>query len=1096
MVESFTTSSAPDRRAAAQKLLAAAAASRPSGPPPRSTHGPAPLSLGQETLWVTDRIAPGNATYNVPIGLRLRGPLDVDALVASVRGIVSRHRGLQTFISVEGDDYRQVFDVDADDFTIIDLPAGADPVRLLQEEAARGFDLTRPPLWRLLVVRASAEEHLALFNVHHIVFDGWSSGIFVRELAQEYAARIAGCSPRVAAPRLNYDDFSEWQREQLASGRWDDDVKYWKQYLADLPTLDLATDRPLPIEVTFSGSTVDETIDDLGAAAADLAQRLRVTPLAVYSALVAVVLDRYSRGSEVVFAIPAANRGYESLEDVIGYFVNVLPIRCPVEPASTSFESLCRRCHTDIREAAARSQIPFETIVAATRPTRDPSRQPLFQVGIAVEEWGHAPQLPGLDVELLDLHSGGSRYQMSLVVTHGDPAAKVRVEYNTDLFDESTVRSMMRAVGVAAQVARVNPDQLVRRMALLDDEQTRAEVERGIGPHRELRTDTVAEAFAAVAVSHGDHAAVVAEGNTTSYCELDARAVAIAEAVSRRIGDRLPGARVAVLVDRNADLPATVLALLRLGAVYVPIDPSNPELRVRELLRDSEASLLVGHRHLVCAFTDSLQAVVLDEVRLEGDGAELPEASIDAGAPAYVMYTSGSTGVPKGVVVTHSNVVNFIQNTIDLFELTAEDRILGYASAGFDVSVFEMFAALLTGASVHYVATEARLDTDEVQRYIVEQRITVTDLPPSVMSLLDPEDFTELRIVFVGGEPFSNELVDRWAPGRRFFNGYGPTECTVTMIAHECTPGAYSATPPIGLAMDNHVAHVVDASGHVAPQGAVGELVLGGSGLALGYLNRPDETTAAFVDDWIGTSTDGRLYRSGDLVRRNANGDLVYIGRRDGQVKVNGVRIEPGEIEWAMRSHPDIAQAFVHVADTSSGQMLVGYYTAPEDAITEAALREHLKRRLVPAMVPRALMRLNSMPLTSSGKVDRARLPAPDADAAEGSGREFRPGVEQEIWEEIYRPILRDVDLGPEDDFFEAGGASLQAAQVISRVRAWYDVELTLSKFFADSSVAAVALHVERIRLGRLGEQELAERLASMSDEDVSRLLVDEESLS
>lgn len=1046
--------------------------------------------MGQQTLWLTDRVSPGEATYNVPFGLQINGPLDVEALRRSIESIAARHHGLQTYVSAEGDDYYQAWSSETATMDVVEAADAETAVALLRRESTRGFDLTAPPLWRALLVRVGEEEHYFLFNVHHIVFDGWSSGIFFEELRAEYGARAAGGAAVIEEPGLQYDDFSEWQHEQLRTGRFEDDLKYWKNYLDALPVLNLATDRPLPTEITFNGDNASETLTDLGLHVDTLVKRLGVSQYAVYSALVAMVLDRFAQGDEVVFAIPAANRTHESLERVIGFFVNVLPIRCPVD-ADTTFEQLARQCHGDIREAASRSQVPFESIVAAVRPKRDPSRQPLFQVGMAVEEWGRDPELPGLDVAAVDLDSGTARYQLSFVVVPAMPDATVKVEYNTDIFDKATVSSMMRCVGAAARALVQEPERPVRAVPLLDRPGEQEEILRGVGETRPLRDETVGQAFARVARAAPGAVAVVDEAGEVDYETLERRADLIAGALGAVLDEPL-GARVAVLCERTRDLPASVLAIMRLGAVYVPVDPSNPELRIREILTDSEAALLLGDRALVAPFGADVPTLHLDSVAtvtatagmVGGKGPHHSE-------PAYLMYTSGSTGAPKGVLISHSSTVNFVQNTVDLFDLTPNDRVLGYASVGFDVSIFEMFSALLTGASVHYVPTARRLDMDYVQEFIAEHEITVVDLPPSVMSLLEPEKFEALRIVFVGGEPFSRELVDRWAPGRRFFNGYGPTECTVTMIVHECTPGTYVSTPPIGLAMTNHVAHVVESGGHVAPQGVVGELLVAGSGLALGYHNRPDETAAAFVADEWHTSPDGRHYRTGDLVRRNGQGELVYVGRVDSQVKINGVRIEPGEIEWALRTHKDVAQAFVQVIEAPTGRTLVAYYTSPVGPIGDERLRAHLKGRLVPAMVPRFLTYLDVMPLSPSGKVDRGRLPAPETEAATAV-RALRPGIEEEIWTEIYQPILGIDEMGPEDDFFDVGGASLQAAQVISRVRKRFDVEMALSRFFADSSLAAVALHVERAQLSQLSEADMAARLNEMSDADVTRLLADE----
>lgn len=1075
-------------RLAAIEKLRNSSVKRQSGPTPTDPEAIQPLSLAQETLWLVDKLSPGRATYNVPLALRLLGAIDIEALKQALRVVIQRHDAFQMYVLDDADGCYQQYSSYIDAISVRTISSDDDPVALLEEEAAIGFSLTEPPLWRATILQTGETTYL-LLNVHHIIFDGWSSALLQNQLFEAYTAILENRNSKVGRPRLQYRDFAHWQRQKLTSGGFDEDISYWKRYLADLPSTSVATDYPLPPEVTFSGKTIAKSFPGLSARANTLAKSLSVSSYAIYSTALAAVLDRFSQNDEVIFAIPAANRHHVDLEDVIGFFVNILPIRIRTA-GSDSFSQVASIVHKDIREAVARSEVPYAAIVDAVNPPRDPSKQPLFQIGLSVKEWSSTSIQNGIEVAEVRLHSGTARYQLSFVVEPHDDDATISLEYNTDLFGLETAESLINSLAAAIISGVDSPRTILRQLDLLHNERRDQETANGIGPAAERRTELVTDAYRRTLRAHPNRVAVVDSQKEWTYLELEEKVQTIADHLTSVI-HRPHGAHVAVLVERNIDLPATILAILRIGAVYVPIDPGNPPERVKELLADSGASLLAGSDHLVDSYKDVVPYLAVDQIEVHAAQTPPFEALTKPESPAYIMYTSGSTGKPKGVIVSHSNVVNFIQNTITLFEIAPDDKILGYASAGFDVSIFEIFGALLTGASVHFVPTERRLDVEFVQSFIAKSGITITDIPPSVMSLLDPEHFESLRIVFVGGEPFSSELVDRWAPNRRFFNGYGPTECTVTMIIHECAAGQYKSTPPIGLPMGNHVAHVIDSSGSMAPQGAVGDLYVGGTGLAIGYHNR-EEANQAFVVDWLNTTADGRLYRTGDLARRNADGNLVYMGRRDNQVKINGVRIELGEIEWAMRTHPSISQAHAAVVEQQpQGKVLVAYYTSANH-VDERRLLAHLKERLVPAMVPRGFVRLDSMPLTPNGKVNKKLLPTPSVEP-ESADNDFVSETEHLLAQDFYAPLLGSDSVSRRADFFESGGASLQAAQLISRIRQTFDVELPLSRFFGESSIESVALYIDRELLSRLSPAELEERLDAMDDSEIDRLLQDDD---
>lgn len=650
----------------------------------------------------------------------------------------------------------------------------------------------------------------------------------------------------------------------------------------------------------------------------------------------------------------------------------------------------------------------------------------------------------------------------------------------------------------------------------------------GSGRQRPVPAQSADQWFAAQARATPDAVAVVAGSVQLRYAELDAAANRLAWLLNSRGVGRED--LVAVCLPRGHEYAVAVLAVLKAGAAFVPLDPADPPARAAALLADAAptAVLTAGDpsRWLAAGAGTPPAVLAMDQAAREAADCpgDRPPATPAPDDLAYVLFTSGSTGRPKGVMIEHHSVVNFVAAVRDLFALTAGDRVLGYAAHTFDVSIFEIFAALLTGAQLHVALDADRLDLDRLQKLLAEAGITVVDLPPSVMGLLDPSRLDALRIAFVGGEAFPGKLVTAWNRVSRFFNGYGPTECTVTMITYECT-GSWHTSPPIGHPLDNHVAHVVDSELRLVPPGVAGELAIGGAGLARGYLNQPELTRSRFVRDPFGTAPDGRLYLTGDLVRRQPDGALVFLGRVDRQLKVNGVRVEPGEIEAALVALPGVRQAYVDVAGGPTPERrLVAYVGAPGTSPpTGAQLREALVRQLPARLVPQRLVVLPRLPLTSSGKVDARALPEPDlpgvdlanADLANADRAAPEPATpepatperptesaagtagartagddpERVIAEEVVGPILQVSEVDTGADFFALGGGSLQAARVISALNRRFQVQVTVAEFMRAPTVAALAALVERQRLAALPEDQLLAVLAEMPEEEVERIM-------
>jgi amino acid adenylation domain-containing protein len=1057
-------------------------------PAPRQRSGPAPLSFAQETLWFLDRLAPGRPTYNVPIRFRLRGDLDVAALGQALAGVVARHESLRTYFGEDAEGPVQI--------VVPEVPTDLEPVevadegeaeRLAEEAAREPFDLATAPLWRARLLRLAPDDHVLVFIVHHIVFDGWSLGVFTHELSRLYTAAREGADLELEPLPIEYSDYAEWQRDWLQGETLDQLVSYWREQLDGVPVLEFPTDRPRPSAVTFEGTFNRRTLpSELLEGVQELAKREGVTPFTVFLGAFFALLHRYTGQEDLVLGSPTGNRDHAEVEPLVGFFVNMLVLRADASGDPT-FRDFVGRLRGLVQDAFSNGALPFEKLVDAVHPVRDPSRSPLFQIAYTFQNASGDPvELPGLDVDQTFVDPGTSRFDMSWNVFEQPDGLELHIEFNTRLFDPATIDQLIAHYEHVLRAVTTDPEQNLSRLPVMTEEEVQAVVHGWNGPRREVPETTITEWFEREVERAPDAVALVVEDRELSYDELNRRANRLAHEL-RELGAE-PGRIVAFCLPRTEDLVVAVLGILKSGAAYLPLDTSHPEARLAGILEDAEPLAVVTNAELAERLPAEARSIRVEEIEAGPDGN--PRGAAGPDDLAYVLYTSGSTGRPKGVLIEHRNVVNFICSVQELFELTPEDRVLGFASITFDVSVFELFSALLTGARLYLAPDEERLSIDRLQELMERAGITVIDLPPAVMALLEPERFDALRIVFVGGEAFPAELVNRWSPERRFFNGYGPTECTVTMIVEECV-GRCEGSPPIGLPMANHVAYVLDRNLEPVPPGVLGELVIGGAGLARGYLNRPELTEEKFVPDPFGTSFGGRLYRTGDLVKRLHDGRLVFVGRIDRQVKIRGQRIELGEIESTLATHPKLGQIAVEPWEDERGEKhLVAYVTpATDEEVELGALRSFVAEHLPTSMVPAYFVGLDELPLNASGKVDRERLPAPETSRPVGDEAPPRNDTERALVEEIFGPILGADRVGIHDNFFELGGNSLQAAQLISRIRRRFETEVSLADFFRSPTVANLAGLVDRQRVGQMDDAELLKFIESLPEEEAERLL-------
>ncbi|MET8576588.1 amino acid adenylation domain-containing protein [Streptomyces sp. NPDC005012] len=1071
----------------------------------RTDHGPrSRASFQQEQMWFVDRLGAGRARNNIALAIRLDGPLDRAALHEALNAVVAGHQVLHSkLVEVDGVPWQEpvpsfVLGIRTSDFADSD-----DPERELAELtascASAPFDLATAPPVRAHLVRLAAERHVLLWVVHHIAWDPGSTRVFAEELTSCYTAAARGDRPRTEEPPVEYADFAAWQRAKLDNGEHRGALAdKWRHLLAGAEATEVMPDHPRSPETRGDGRglslTLDETLLDRLKAVADSADTtVFTTLLAAFNAL----LRHWTHTEDVVVGTASASRPHPDLERVIGCFVQMITLRTEVSDGLT-FRELITRTAGTVMDAFTHSELPFEQVVDAVRPARDPLRHPLFQIEFtSLGRWGaHRAEAAGVEFAVEQLHDGAAKFDMSFLVGEND-GLELSLEYNTSLYRHGTASALLAAFRRVIEQVADDPDLRVGDLTLVEEpaaSRHARELSRG-GPVDETAwTTTLDRAFRERATIQPDAVAVRHGGATLDYAALDRWS----EAIAHRLRDRgvRHGDPVAVRLGRGPAAVAALLGTLKAGAHYVPVDPAAPAERTRTVLTDAKVrhALVDGSADLPLP----LEQVTTGTTAPVREVPSLPPSSTPADL-AYVLYTSGSSGTPKGVMIEHRSVTHFSRAIARAYEIGPADRVLQFAPLTFDVSVFEVFATLLAGGELVVADDEERRDPALLQARMREDAVTVAELPPALLPLLDQSALPALRLVSVGGEAFPGKLVAEWTAGeRRFVNGYGPTEATVAVTLMDCS-GAYDRNPPIGRPMPGHQAFVLDARLRPVPPGVPAELCVAGPGIARGYLGRPELTSERFVGNpYADGSETERLYRTGDLVRWLPGGNLEFLGRTDRQLKLRGHRIEPGEVENVLLGHPAVQQAVAVARPAAGGErMLVAYVTAEQvgsyasEVVDAEALRAYAASRLPGYMVPVVVV-LDELPLTPHGKVDAAALPLP-AEQAGDRGTAPRDAVEEQICRDILTPLLEWPTPDVEGDFFSLGGSSLQATIVVSRVRALFGIDIALADFFGRPTVAGLADLVRAARSDAAGEQDrllaVFDQIENMSDDEAAALL-------
>jgi amino acid adenylation domain-containing protein len=1067
----------------------------------RLTH---PLSYNQASLLFVHAMVPDSAAYSVGFAARVRSELDVAALHEALQALIDRHASLRTTIAAgDGEPRQEVHGHRQVDFAEIDATAWSAPrlAEALEAEQRRPFDLSTGPLFRARLYRRGPGEHVLIMTVHHIVADGWSGWLLLQELAVLYGAHGGGSASTLPLPGVEYADYVQWQRDQLAAqgeALW----AYWQKRCAGIPALGLSTDRPRPPVPSQRGATHRFTLD------AALSQQLRALARSegttLYTVLLAafqILLHRYTAQDDIAVGSPTFGRSEPRFEAVVGHFVNMLVLRADLS-GRPSFRAFLGQVRETVLGALAHQDFPFALLVERLGGSRDPSRSPVFQATFQLQQPQRSVDVAGvltgprlaagsgdLVLEPLPLAQQEGQFDLSLDVTDLGGPLEAAIKYSTDLFEPGTIARMQRHLEVLLAAITENPERPVSDLPLL----TAAERERIVTEWN--RTETLYphdrclhELVEAQAERTPEALALVCGETRLTYGQLERRANQLARYLrTRGVG---PEVLVGICAERSVEMVVGVLGILKAGGAYVPLDPAHPEERLRFVLEDTGAPLVVTQD----AVRERLPRGAVGLVSLDGDwpaiAGESPEAPATSVRPeqlAYVIYTSGSTGKPKGVAIPHGAVVNFLLSMQKEPAVAAADVLVAVTTLSFDIAALELLLPLTVGACVVVASRERAMDGRELATLLAQSGATVMQATPATWRMLIESGWVGAPTfkVLCGGEALSRDLAAALLKrAGEVWNLYGPTETTIWST--RCRVGASEGPVPIGRPLANTQMYVLDAHGQPVPIGVAGELYIGGNGVARGYLNRPELTSERFVPDPFRDVPGARLYRTGDLARYWANGDLECLGRLDHQVKIRGFRIEAGEVEEVLRQHPTVQQAAVLAREDRPGDRRLVAYVVPTTGSTlePPALREFARRQLPDYMVPSAFVALDSLPLTPNAKVDRKALPAPELAAAKVAVEFVAPRTEFErTIAEIWRTVLGVDQVGLHDNFFDVGGHSLLLVRVQRRLEQALGRMVPVVTMFECPTVVSLA---ERLTAtpaeGGTGRQRAVNRAALQRD--------------
>ncbi|OKP02419.1 Amino acid adenylation [Xenorhabdus eapokensis] len=1038
---------------------------------------PLPLSFAQQRLWFLGQLDPAaSLAYHIPVALRLTGPLNRHALTHAFDHLIARHESLRTrFVLVCGQPCQQIDSADSGfALTYQDLRALTSEARinriaeLTALEAQTPFDLTQGPLFRGHLLQLADEEHALLLTQHHIISDGWSVGVLIHELSVLYHAILNGQDTPLPSLPIQYADYAVWQRNWLQEAALTAQRDFWCTQLAGTPTLlTLPTDRPRPAVQSFVGSRIPVHVDaDLLDSLKKLGLRHNTTLFMTVLSAWSLVLARLSGQEDIVIGTPVANRPHHELEGLIGFFVNTLALRITFND-DLSVSDLLAQVRERALAAYAHQDLPFEQVVEALQPERNLSYSPIFQVMLALDNTPiQALAFSDIQCSPIEQMNPSAHFDLTLSLSETESGLVGELEYVTDLFDTATVERIVGYFNNVLTAMVVDETQRIATLPLLPASERQQLLVDFNATQADFPQDAlIHQLFEAQAAQRPQAIAVVFEEQTLSYGELNHRANQLAHYLIAQ-GVR-PDDRIALCVERNPEMVVGLLAILKAGAAYVPLDPAYPAERLTFMLDDAAPVALLTQTSLVETLSYDRPTVLLDTLVLDDCAISNPDADVlglTSRHLAYVIYTSGSTGLPKGVMVEHRGLYNLTQAQIEAFHITANTRLLQFASFSFDACISEIATTLCQGACLVMASREALLPGEALMNTLKTQAITHVTLPPVAASALTPDaELPDLTILVLAGEACSASLIKRWAADQRIIiNAYGPTESTVCATLSPCDIQD-ERVPPIGRPIANTQIYILDTQGQPVPFGVAGEIYIGGVGIARGYLNRPELTAERFQTDPFASKPDARMYKTGDLGRWLPDGNIEYLGRNDFQVKLRGFRIELGEIEAQLMQCHGVREAVVLAREDEPGQKQLVAYLRPLEGteLVPADLRQQLTQHLADYMLPSAFVTLETFPLTPNGKLDRQALPAPDLSAIVTRDYEAPVGETEIALTQIWQKLLNLKQISRHDHFFELGGHSLMIVSLIEELHhlGW---QLEVRSVFVAPILADMAQAIQR----------------------------------
>jgi amino acid adenylation domain-containing protein len=1037
-----------------------------------------PLSFAQQRLWFLSQLQEDSAVYNVAGGVRMEGPLSVAALERALAEIVRRHELLRTTIrQVETElvqiiNSSQVFHLSKIDLrSLPEAQRETDAQGLLTAAARKTFNVEEGPLFRATLLVLSEHEHILLLTMHHIISDGWSIGILVRELIELYEAFVGERPSMLPELPVQYVDFAVWQREWLKGDVLDKQVSYWNEKLAGVPTLlELPTDRPRPPIQSYRGARYPVLIpQELTESLRQLGESQNATLFMTLLAAFQVFLFRHAGQEDIVVGVPIAGRNKPELENSIGFFVNMLPMRTDLYG-----NPIFRDVLTRVREAALgayeHQDLPFEKLVEVMQPERDISYAPLFQVMFHLGNM-EAPSydISGLALTPFEVDTGTSKFDLTLDLVETSTGLKGWLDYSTDLFDDATIQRLAERFQILLNGVVADPGAPIAALPLISAaEQHRLVVEWNETAEVFPQAPCLHHIFEDQVEQTPNVTAVRFGGRELTYAELNQRANQLAHYLRKHgVG---PEVLVAICMERSLELPVALLAVLKAGGAYIPLDPAYPRERLSFILEETRAPVVLTERAL--AESQSFAGVCV--IRLDVDAAlfateseENPRTDVTEENLCYVIYTSGSTGQPKGAMLHHRGVRNRLLWGITDYQLGNGDVVLHKTPLTFDVSVWELFAPLLSGACLLIAKTGGHQDTAYQLEVMDREKVTHVDYVPTMLEVLlestGLDHCDNLKIVTAAGEALTRELRDRFysQTNAKLYNLYGPTEASLAVTYWVCEPDEKERVIPIGRPMSNARIYILDKQLRPVPIGVAGELHIGGKAPGRGYLKRPDLTADKFIPDAFSETGGERLYKTGDLARYRSDGAIEFLGRLDHQVKIRGMRLELGEVEAALGHHPDVREVVVLAQEiTARNKSLVAYVVSRQEPPSGEELRNYARRTLPEYMVPAAVVVMNELPLLSNGKLNRRALPKPEAFVSPHADYIAPENDLEQTIATIWQQAFNVDKVSIHSNFFDLGGNSLLLARVHSKLRAALNREIAIVELFKHSTVHALAKHL------------------------------------